>query len=236
MRLQSGSITWYARPWHLPTLATCAKVLETDAARGRSTGVPEKPSYLQRLNGIALAESRAHDYFSAWAEVTPSDDVRRVLRTVAAREGDHGMAFAKRVDELGFVLERRDDPNFVNQMAIAASTELTDLEKMEKLGFPSYFETIEDGPDIFDNFFADHSIDAGTGELFGRFISEERDTICRLQSCYNELKAAAEPEDPTADRLRAVEAKVDTITAIVEQLLSDRSAEAKVTKPGRARA
>ena len=196
----------------------------------------EKPSYLQRLNGIALAESRAHAYFSAWAEVTPSDDVRAVLRKVAAREGDHGMAFAKRVDELGFVLEQRDDPNFANQMAIATSTELTDLEKMDKLGFPSYFETIEDGPDIFDNFFADHSIDVTTGELFGRYISEERDTIRRLCSCYNELKAAAEPEPGGAEELRTLEAKVDAIAAMVEQLVSNSPAAPKVTKPGRARA
>ena len=177
----------------------------------------DTPSYLQRLNGIALAESRAHAYFSAWAEVTPSDDVRAVLRLVAAREGEHGMAFAKRVDELGFVLEQRDDPNFDNQMAIAGSTELTDLEKMEKLGFPSYFETIEDGPDIFDNFFADHTVDIRTGELFGRFISEERDTIRRLRSCYNELRACDEPAAAT-DALRTLESKVDTICAMVEEL------------------
>src|SRR5690348_14343738 len=114
-----------------------------------------EPSYLQRLEGIARAEARSHRYFTAWADVTPSDDVRAVLRTVAAREGDHGMAFAKRVNELGFDVEQRDDPNFANQMEIASSTDLTDLEKMEKLGFPSYFERLDSDADLFDSFFAD---------------------------------------------------------------------------------
>ena len=61
----------------------------------------DKPSYLGLLNAIAIAESQAHDYLCAWAEVTPSDDVRCVLRKVAAREGEHGMSFAKRINELG---------------------------------------------------------------------------------------------------------------------------------------
>ena len=70
----------------------------------------DKPSYLGLLNAIALGESRAHCYLSAWIEVTPSDDVRRVLATVAAREGEHGMAFAKRLNELGYGVLERDDP------------------------------------------------------------------------------------------------------------------------------
>jgi hypothetical protein len=180
--------------------------------------MPDEPSYLQRLKGIARAEARSHIYFSAWADVTPSPDVRAVLRTVAAREGDHGMAFAKRVDELGFVVEERDDPNFANQMAIATSAELSDREKMDKLGFPSYFAQIDGGPDLFDSFFADHTIDIRTGELFGRFISEERDTIRLLCSCYNQLKAAEEATGPTDVSVRAIEAKVDALCGAVDEL------------------
>ena len=59
----------------------------------------DKPSYLGLLNAIAIAEAQAHDYLVAWADVTPSPDVRKVLLTVAAREGEHGMSFSKRINE-----------------------------------------------------------------------------------------------------------------------------------------
>ena len=135
----------------------------------------DKPSYLGLLNAISLAESRAHAYLTAWADVTTDPDVRAVLVKVAAREGEHGMSFAKRINELGFELEERDDPNFANQMEIATS-DRSDLEKAEALGLLR-FCTADDEPDVFDNFFRDHSIDIRTGELIGRYIAEERDTI-----------------------------------------------------------
>ena len=64
----------------------------------------EKPSYLGLLNAISLAETRACEYLSEWIDVTPSPEVRRVLVTVAAREGEHGLAFKKRIVELGYEL------------------------------------------------------------------------------------------------------------------------------------
>jgi hypothetical protein len=48
-----------------------------------------KPSYLGLLNAIAVAEAQAHEYLHAWADATPSEAVRKVLLTVAAREGEH---------------------------------------------------------------------------------------------------------------------------------------------------
>ena len=82
----------------------------------------DKPSYLGLLNAISLAETRAHAYLSAWADVTRDPEVRAVLCTVAAREGEHGMSFAKRINELGFELQVTEDPHFEEQMAIATST------------------------------------------------------------------------------------------------------------------
>ena len=149
----------------------------------------EKPSYLKLLNGISCAETRAFQYLSAWAEVTTDPDVRAVLHTVAAREGEHGMAFAKRVNELGFELQTTDDPKFAERMEIAGS-DRPDLEKAELLGVLEY-ATAPDAPDIFDSFFRDHTIDIQTGELLGRYIAEERDTIRLLQGC----RGAAGVED-----------------------------------------
>ena len=80
--------------------------------------MPDKPSYLGLLNAVSNAETRAHCYLSAWAEVTTDPDVRAVLVTVAAREGEHGMAFAKRINELGFELQPTEDPGFEERLAV----------------------------------------------------------------------------------------------------------------------
>ena len=147
----------------------------------------DKPSYLGLLNGISLAESRAHCYLGAWIETTRNPDVRGVLQTVAAREGEHGMAFAKRINELGYELRQKDDPGFEKVMAIASS-DRSDVEKFEKLGLCDLEGRVLT---LFDDVFKDHSIDIRTGELLGRYIAEEHDSARLLQSCYSQLKDGA---------------------------------------------
>ena len=175
--------------------------------------MPDKPSYLGLLNAVSLAETAAHEYLEAWIKVTPNDDVRGVLQTVSAREGEHGKAFAKRINELGFTLRPKDDPDQAKRMAIASSKKRTDLEKMERFGL-GQLDT-GDEPDIFDGFFSDHSIDIRTGELLGRYIAEERDSARLLRSCYEQLKAAADGSSAaaSADRLAELERKVDELLA-----------------------
>lgn len=180
----------------------------------------DKPSYLGLLNAVSLAESAACEYLHAWIEVTPSADVAAVLRTVAAREGEHGAAFAKRINELGYELRMKDDPGRAKRMKIAKSTK-SDLEKME--AFELHKIDTGDKPDIFDKFFADHSIDIRTGELLGRYIAEERDSGRLLRSCYQQLKAAAGDDDGTTaalsdDRLDVIESKVDAVCRAVDEL------------------
>jgi rubrerythrin len=136
--------------------------------RNGTPAARDKPSYLGLLNAIALAESRAHRYLMAWAASTSDDAVRQVLLTVAWREGEHGMAFAKRINELGF--ELRDKP---------------DLEKLEKLGLDRLETDVLTG---FDTIFRDHSIDIRTGELLGRYIAEEHDSARLLRNCCQTLR------------------------------------------------
>ena len=176
----------------------------------------EKPSYLKLLNGISCAETRAFQYLSAWAEVTTDPDVRAVLHTVAAREGEHGMAFAKRVNELGFELQTTDDPKFAERMEIAGS-DRPDLEKAELLGVLEY-ATAPDAPDIFDSFFRDHTIDIQTGELLGRYIAEERDTIRLLQGCRAQLASKTCDTAESPDRLAALEGKIDAACRAIDEL------------------
>jgi rubrerythrin len=190
--------------------------------------VSDKPSYLGLLNAIAVAEAQAHDYLVVWADVTPSPDVRKVLLTVAAREGEHGMSFSKRINELGYEVRRKDDPQQKRAMELVASNR-SDLKKMEKLKL--HLLDTGDQPDIFDGFFKDHSIDIRTGELLGRYIAEERDTARLLRSCYEQLAAAdnAGAAKPAADSLSSLEAKVDALCGAVDELRQMVCAQAVAT-------
>jgi rubrerythrin len=178
--------------------------------------MPDKPSYLGLLNAISCAETRAHAYLSAWADVTPDPDVRAVLHKVALREYEHGAAFAKRINELGFDLKETDDPGFEKNMEIVRS-DRSDLEKLEAIGLLQFCS--DDEPDIFDGFFRDHSIDIQTGELLGRYIAEERDTLRLVQGCKAQLEArgTAAPSQ-TDDRFVALEEKIDAVCRGVEEL------------------
>ena len=74
-------------------------------------------------------------------------------------------------------------------------------------------------PDIFDSFFRDHTIDIQTGELLGRYIAEERDTLRLLQGCHAQAhrrRRATPPDSP--DRLAALEGKIDAACRAIEEL------------------
>ena len=191
----------------------------------------DTPSYLGLLNAISLAETRAYQYLSAWIETTNDPDVQCVLRKVAAREGEHGMAFAKRIDELGFELRDKDDPDFAKRMAIASS-DRSDLKKFEKLGLG---RVEGDVLTIFDNVFADHTIDIRTGELLGRYIAEEFDTARLLRSCHEALRArASDAENGVAveQRIAALDTKVDALCRAVDELRQIVCAQTMPAKSG----
>ena len=183
----------------------------------------DKPTYLGLLNALSLGETAAHEYLNAWIAVTEHDGVRATLETVTAREGEHGLAFAKRINELGYSVKAKDDPGQAKRMEIAASRTLSDLEKMERFGLGRGGD--DDGePDFFSKIFFDRTIDIRTGELLGRYICEERDSGRLLRSCYEQLCAEA-GQAPSGtvtkvddDRLAALDAKVDAVCAAVQQL------------------
>jgi Mn-containing catalase len=144
-----------------------------------------KPTYLGLLNAIAVAEARAHRYLGEWIAVCPDPEVRAVLQTVAWREGEHAMSFARRIDELGYSLRQGDDPDLERDLAVARSTEMSDLAKFEHFGLGR----LEDSLSFFDDVFKDHTIDIRTGELLGRYVAEEFDSARRLAACYRQLQA-----------------------------------------------
>ena len=203
-----------------------------------------KPTYLGLLNAVSLAETRAHCYLTEWASVTKNEEVRQVLLTVAAREGEHGMSFAKRINELGYQLRSKSDERGERALEIVRA-ECSDLEKFEALGLHKL--DTGDEPDIFDDLFKDHTIDIRTGEMLGRYIAEERDSARLFRSCYEQLCAAHEAEgkgrksakgagDKQADRaakqLAALDTKVDALTRAVEELRQIVCAQSMATSAG----
>ncbi len=198
----------------------------------------DKPSYLGLLNAVSNAEGIANVYLRAWADVTPSADVRKVLLTVAAREGEHAASFAKRVNELGYEVRRKPEDDERCAKAVALVTQdCSDLEKMTALGL----HKLDSGskPDIFDDFFKDHSIDIRTGELLGRYIAEERDSARLFRSCYDQLVAAnggGAAASARADRIDAIEAKVDAVCAVVTELRDALLTDAPSTNGSKAKA
>jgi len=143
--------------------------------------------------------------------------VRNVLLTVAAREGEHGMSFAKRINELGYEVRCKENPNQAKAMALVTS-DRSDLKKMQKLALEKLYTG--DQPDIFDGLFKDHSIDIRTGELLGRYICEERDTARLLHDCYEQLVAAERSGTTPAagEALTSLEEKVDALCGAVDEL------------------
>src|SRR6516164_2147260 len=91
-------------------------------APSRGGSMSDKPSYLGLLNAVALAESSAHCYLREWAAVTDNPDVRQVLVKVAAREGEHAMSFAKRINELGYELREKPDEGLEKKLEIVRSS------------------------------------------------------------------------------------------------------------------
>lgn len=146
----------------------------------------KKPSYLGLLNAVAIGEGEAAEYLRAWAAVTRDDDVRRALHTVIAREAEHSAAFAKRIDELGFSVLSKPNPDHAKRVRLAKSSK-SDLDKLVAFGF----ERDPASPDIFDRMFSNHDIDVATGALLGRYIAEERDTLRLLHGLVRKLRRRA---------------------------------------------
>lgn len=155
-----------------------------------------KPTYLGLLNALSVAETAAEPLFTTWADTTKDKKLEKALRFVAMREGEHGIAFAKRMLELGYdVRPPAENPSAESSVAIAGSDK-TDLQKFRAL-------KIGKGPtktDVFDSMFSDKNIDPETGGLLGRYIAEERDSQRLLASEYDRLAAADKKKRATTNK------------------------------------
>ena len=152
--------------------------------------MPDKPEYIDLLNDIRLQEHRAGLFLKAWADTTPDSDLRGCLTMVAEREDSHGQIFERRIRELGFAGEDKDDPVFAERMRVLSS-DMTDVEKIAWLREatasapkPTVRERYEAATD-------DDSVDALTRSLLRWFTDVENDSGAYMRRVYAQLEGSA---------------------------------------------
>lgn len=183
------------------------------------------PTFLPLLNSIAVNEAKGQKLLGAWAAATRDPQLKEALTFVSIREGEHAMAFTKRLCELGHAVDEASAyqvfRNFDELLACACS-DATDAEKVEMLTGGDR----EDGEratgerkDPFRNFFKDTTIDPQTGALLGRFIAEERDSGRRLKAEYDRVRDAARGKrSPATDEIASLKACVSSLEAELKSL------------------
>jgi rubrerythrin len=155
----------------------------------------KKPSYIGLLNAIANGERGGHELFNAWNTSTKDKALQPTLNMIAVREMEHSWAFEKRLTELGFSLRPTTNKALAKQVKLLKS-KVSDEDKFASFGIGTTRDTTTgtttDKPretsDALLQILADKSIDPQTGELMGRFISEERDTGRQLTKAYRAMQ------------------------------------------------
>jgi hypothetical protein len=145
-----------------------------------------KPEYLDVLNAISLGESEAGVYLEAWANATTDEDLAACLRTVAARETSHGQTFCRRISELGFELQPKNDPEAAARLARYANPKISDLEK---IGPERQDSRITDFFADVDKKIADGYYDEMTCNMMQWYINEERNSGAILRDAYAKVRA-----------------------------------------------
>ena len=175
-----------------------------------------EPTYLPLLNSIAVNEAKGEELLAAWADATPDKELAECLRFVSIREGEHAMAFTKRMCELGYPVNEATAfqvfKDFDKTLAIVKSN-ASDAEKIRKLTGDRPREEGE-RKDPFVGFFKDQTIDPQTGALLGRYIAEERDSGRRLEAAYAKVSGGGMGKSEIAELRGAIEALCAEVAAL----------------------
>ena len=180
----------------------------------------EKPTYLPLLNSIAVNEAKGQILLSAWAATAQDPGLAAALKFVAIREGEHAMAFTKRMCELGHeVCEETAYQVFkdFDKLVAIAKSPMNDADKVAKLTARA---SSEPRKDPFTGFFNDTTIDPQTGELLGRYIAEERDSGRRLQAEYDRVCSTG---GPSTMEMQDLKASIEALRQEVAKLTRVRS-------------
>jgi len=184
-----------------------------------------EPTYLPLLNSIAVNECKGEALLSAWAATTKDKALADALRFVAIREGEHSMAFTKRMCELGHaVCEETAFQVFkdFDKLVAFVKSDASDMQKIERLTRregEQQKEQPKEQKDVFTRFFDDTTIDPETGALLGRYIAEERDSGRRLRKEYDRVCGMSTQSTEIAE----LRARVDALREEVARLRSVRS-------------
>lgn len=177
----------------------------------------QRPTYLPLLNSIAVNEAKGEKLLQTWADSTRDAQLKSVLEFVAIREGEHAMAFTKRMCELGYEVDEGSAyqvfKDFDSLLACAAS-DACDADKVAMLSG----DTDGEGKDPFRGFFNDTTIDPQTGALLGRYIAEERDSGRLLRSEYERVCSEHTGGNNTDAQIAELTECVATLQAEVAKL------------------
>jgi|SRR5579871_1152246 len=146
-----------------------------------------KPTYLGLLNAISLGETQAGVYLRAWADATNDEDLACTLRLVAARETSHGQLFCRMLNELGYELRHKPDPEAAERLARYANPKISDLEKIGK----SRNEIERDPFADIEKRMTQGEFDPVTCNMLSWYICEERDSASKLRAAYDKVRAKA---------------------------------------------
>lgn len=150
--------------------------------------MPDQPEYIQLLNDIRLQEHRAGQVLQAWADQTPSPDLRHCLALVAEREESHGQIFERRIRELGHQPTDQDEPAFAERLRVLGS----DLPDLEKIAWLREAAASAPKPTVRDRFEAaldDESVDPLTRSLLRWFTDVENDSVAYMRQVYAQLES-----------------------------------------------
>jgi len=146
----------------------------------------KKPTYLGLLNAISLAETQAGVYLRAWADATSNDELACTLRLVAARETSHGQLFCRMLNELGYELRHKPDPEAATRVARYANPKISDYDK---IGAARNEVECDPFADI-EKRMAAGEFDPVTCNMLSWYICEERDSAKKLRAAYDKVRAA----------------------------------------------
>ncbi|MGH6985671.1 MAG: hypothetical protein ACRED9_02370 [Caulobacteraceae bacterium] len=179
-----------------------------------------KPSYLGLLNAISLAETRAGEDLCAWAEATNDAELGCCLRLIAAREASHGALFRQRLEELGYQLRDKSDPNLNRRRARLGDPGVSDLDKLPA--------ERGDGADTFADIerrLAEGEFDPMTANLLSWYIAEERDSDGRLKAAWAAVRARPNGGRTLSADAEAILASIDEGFSRLEKSLEKLAAQ-----------
>ena len=151
-----------------------------------------RPDYLPLLNTLAIHERNSGVSLKAWADKTPSPELRACLSLVAARETSHYEVFARRIEELGYALEEEKEAGHEERLRVRGS-DMSDIEKARwpsprqpiiKPDYKEFFITLETAV-------SDEGTDPLTRSLLRWFADEEADSANLLAEAYGQVEAQA---------------------------------------------